>query len=216
MINKHLLSKVCTCTYVYIYSSFHLSIHCSQSIHPSVIVPTPFIYIFIFLIRFIHLSICLFVLSCVALTGELKIQNALNYEQDPQNYTLTIEVLDLGEPQQSSSATISICLLDTNDNGPTFTDVPSEPIQIEEHSEYGSVVHFFTIIDKDSHPFNSSTVNIINGDENGLFYFNDVTKALHVNNSVLLDFENNDPIITLTLLATDTYDKSLNDTVSVS
>ena len=170
------------------------------------IIPTPYN----------HLSICLFVLSCVALTGELKIQNALNYEQDPQSYTLTIEVLDLGEPQQSSSAMISICLLDTNDNRPTFTDVPSEPIQIEEHSEYGSVVHFFTIIDEDSHPFNSSTVNIVNGDENGLFYFNDLTKALHVNNSVLLDFENNGPIITLTLLATDTYDKSLNDTVSVS
>ena len=57
--------------------------------------------------------------------GILRIQLSLDYETVPV-YTLVIQAEDEGQPPLSSTAALSIDVLDVNDNAPVFVGVPTK------------------------------------------------------------------------------------------
>ena len=152
----------------------------------------------------------------IALTGKLKTQNPLDYEQDPLEYTLTIEVQDLGIPPLSASAQITICVMDTNDNPPMFTNLVTGPVVIKEHTSKGHFIANFTTVDIDSYPFNQTQISLISGNDKGAFHFDPTTNTLYVEDPAVLDYEENTLIYTLTVEATDVDDTTKTDTASVS
>lgn len=153
-----------------------------------------------------------------ALTGKLKTQNPLDYEEDPLEYTLTIEVQDLGIPPLSTSTQITICVLDTNDNSPSFINEITDPIIIEEHTNKDYQIAGFSTIDIDSHPFNITNLSLISGNEEGAFRFDVETRTLVVHDSSLLDYEHENGTLsyTLTIEAVDVDDPSKTASSSVS
>lgn len=153
----------------------------------------------------------------IALTGKLKTQNPLDYEEDPLEYTLTIEVQDLGIPPLSASTDITICVLDTNDNPPYFINEVTDPVIIAEHPKNGSLIAEFTTIDIDSHPFNITNLSLISGNEEGAFEFRVDTRQLIVHASSLLDYEHDNGTLsyTLTIEAVDVNDLTKTASSSV-
>ncbi len=136
---------------------------------------------------------------------------------DPLEYTLTIEVQDLGIPPLSTSAQITICLLDTNDNSPTFLDPVTEPVVIEEHTENDYIIASFTTADIDSYPFNQTQLSLISGNDEGAFRFDESQGTLYVHDSSILDYENGALTHTLVIEAKDMDDptKTVSTTVSL-
>lgn len=155
----------------------------------------------------------------VALSGNLMVLNPLDYDAHTRNYTLTITVSDLGVPPLSSSTFITVCVLDVNDNAPMFA-MDSTAISVPENSPRGYQVHQFVITDPDNAPYNTSELNIMDGNDAGVFYINTSTNTLHVNNSGLLDFESPVKSYTLTVQAVDNLPDvngmELDNTASVS
>lgn len=59
------------------------------------------------------------------------------------NYALQIEAIDLGIPQNSHEASLSICVTDYNDNPPVFTSPP--------HNTTIRIPEVFLLIKKNYH-----------------------------------------------------------------
>ena len=152
---------------------------------------------------------------CIALSGALKILNPLDYESSNKDYTLTIQVQDLGTPQFSATTQITICVLDTNDNGPKFTDTLMDAISIPENVENKDFITSFETTDADEYPYNGAILSIISGNELGAFYFNETTNELYVLNSSLLDYETGNVIYTLTIQAVDSGNNQFTDNTTV-
>ena len=152
----------------------------------------------------------------IALTGKLKTQNPLDYEVDPLEYTLTIEVQDLGIPPLSTSVQMTICVLDTNDNSPTFVNPVTEPVVIEEHTEQDYIIASFTTTDIDSYPFNQTQLSLISGNDEGAFRFDNSQGILSVNNPSILDYETGPLTHTLIIQAMDIEDPTKTVTTTVS
>lgn len=150
-----------------------------------------------------------------ALDGNLRLLNQLDYESSNKVYTLTILVQDLGTPYFSSTTQVTICVLDINDNGPTFTNNLMDFISIEENSEDDYYITTFDTTDPDEFPHNEATLSIVGGNQQGAFYLNESTNSLHVYNGSLLDYESEDITYTLTILAVDDGNNQFTDMTSV-
>lgn len=147
--------------------------------------------------------------------GKLKLLNILDYESGPREYTLTIEVRDLGTPHFSAQADVTICVLDVNDNGPIFVDETPDPVSVVEGVSDGLVLYSFDVTDNDSPPYDEARLQLISGNDLQAFHFNESSQELIVSNGSILDYESGDTTFTLTILGVDTNNSLFNDTVSV-
>ncbi|CAH1977280.1 unnamed protein product [Acanthoscelides obtectus] len=79
-------------------------------------------------------------------TGEIYTSTRLDREDIP-SYELTVEAVDEGIPQLSGTATVTVTVLDKNDNPPRFTRLYS--VNVTENAEIGSFVIRVTSYDQD-------------------------------------------------------------------
>nr|CAH7769494.1 unnamed protein product [Callosobruchus chinensis] len=79
-------------------------------------------------------------------TGEIYTTTRLDREDIP-SYDLTVAAVDEGVPQLSSTATVTVTVLDKNDNPPRFTRLYS--VNVTENSDIGSFVIRVTSYDQD-------------------------------------------------------------------
>ncbi|XP_012939064.1 protocadherin Fat 4 [Aplysia californica] len=63
-----------------------------------------------------------------ASTGVLSLQTQLDYESGPRQYVLEIEVKDGGSPSLTGTATVTVNVLDRNDEVPVFTSTREEVV----------------------------------------------------------------------------------------
>ena len=66
-------------------------------------------------------------------SGDITTNGTKELDADPEDviYVLTIEAYDLGTPEQTSSVTVTITVLNTNDNTPRFLDVNGDVIVVD-------------------------------------------------------------------------------------
>ncbi|MBK7172698.1 MAG: cadherin domain-containing protein [Bacteroidales bacterium] len=118
------------------------------------------------------------------LTGEISVANsmALDFEVTPA-FNLIIEVTDNGLVPLSSTAVITIDLLNVNET----PSVSNQQFTINENSINGFIVGNILASDPDSG--DALTYNIINGNTNGAFDLDQITGVLTVANMNTLNFE---------------------------
>ena len=91
----------------------------------------------------------------------------LDYEAE-QSYTLTIVARDNGQPQLSSSTRLTVTLLDTNDNPPSFTQRHYEAA-VNEGALPGTIIFQLQMADADRDIKNPVDFFITSGDDIGQF-----------------------------------------------
>ncbi|XP_054575621.1 cadherin EGF LAG seven-pass G-type receptor 1 [Eptesicus fuscus] len=67
-----------------------------------------------------------------------------------ERYSFAVEAVDHGSPPMSSSASVSITVLDVNDNDPVFTQ-PAYELRLNEDAAVGSSVLTLRALDRDAH-----------------------------------------------------------------
>ncbi|XP_044136159.1 cadherin EGF LAG seven-pass G-type receptor 1 isoform X1 [Bufo gargarizans] len=80
-------------------------------------------------------------------TGWITVSVELDRET-VESYTFGVEARDNGEPVMSSSASVTITVLDVNDNNPTFTEKVYQ-LRLNEDAAVGSSVLTMTAVDRD-------------------------------------------------------------------
>ncbi|XP_066489731.1 cadherin EGF LAG seven-pass G-type receptor 1 [Tiliqua scincoides] len=80
-------------------------------------------------------------------TGWITVSSELDRET-VENYHFEVEARDQGVPVMSSSASVSITVLDVNDNSPTFTEKVYQ-LRLNEDAAVGSSVLALTAVDRD-------------------------------------------------------------------
>uniref|UniRef100_A0A1X7VA24 Cadherin domain-containing protein n=1 Tax=Amphimedon queenslandica TaxID=400682 RepID=A0A1X7VA24_AMPQE len=154
--------------------------------------------------------------SIEALDGSLKVLNQLDYEDGVTDFTLTIRVQDLGTPSFFNETSINICILDVNDNGPSFTQSSVDPVSIMENQQDGQFIATFEVTDLDSPPYDEAVIRIVSGNELDAFYFNESSNSLFVKNGSFFDYESGNNTFTLTVVAEDIHNPAFNDTALVT
>ena len=86
--------------------------------------------------------------TIVASPGTVLLQSKLDRETKP-SHTFIIVATDTGVPQQSSSATVFITVMDENDNIPEFVAYPTA-FEVGEDASVGHVVYVMTANDNDA------------------------------------------------------------------
>ncbi|XP_074100856.1 cadherin-related tumor suppressor fat [Cotesia typhae] len=99
-----------------------------------------------------------------AVDGLLRIAEPLDRERR-QNYTLRISAKDRGEPPKSSEATITVLVLDENDNAPIF-DPKQYSATVAENASIGASVLQVSATDRDEGANGRMRYSIALGDEN--------------------------------------------------
>ncbi|KAM9330444.1 protocadherin-23 [Gastrophryne carolinensis] len=126
-------------------------------------------------------------------TGKLVINGNLDYETNT-NYELLLIASDRGMPSLSSSATVSISVLDSNDNPPIFQNSEYH-VSVQEHHPTNSEVISILATDLDSGKHAEVFYSILSGNDDGFFTMDHengtITLAHH------LDYET---VMTYTLL----------------
>ncbi|GCB81442.1 hypothetical protein scyTo_0022508, partial [Scyliorhinus torazame] len=106
-------------------------------------------------------------------TGILSTNSGLDRESI-SFYTLTIVARDQGIPQHSSSVSVSVTVLDVNDNSPTFMD-SSYSIDIPENSAASTVVLEVSATDGDEGS-NGEVLYYLSSDAQGMFHIDEMGK----------------------------------------
>ena len=94
----------------------------------------------------------------------LRVQKSLDYERVSQ-YSLVIQAEDSGDDTRYSTATVSITVLDVNDNEPLFFDSPYYGFVRENMDILPVHVLNVSARDDDSHPFNQLSYSIREGNK---------------------------------------------------
>ncbi|CAH1802941.1 unnamed protein product, partial [Owenia fusiformis] len=85
-------------------------------------------------------------------TGEVKVGSYLDYDTNPQRYTLTIsvsDVMDSTNTRNTNTMTLTVKLLDVNDNAPAFPQ-SSYTVNIDESAGIGDKVAVLSATDADA------------------------------------------------------------------
>lgn len=124
-------------------------------------------------------------------TGAITVAGALDRE-DVASYNLTITATDGGEPPLSATATVSITILDVNDNAPVFQNEPYSA-SISEDAEAGHPVIRVEATDDDSGSNGEVTYSITSGDPDGYFAIDadagKITTAKLLDREIIASFE---------------------------
>ncbi|XP_066284596.1 protocadherin Fat 4-like [Branchiostoma lanceolatum] len=150
--------------------------------------------------------------AIVDTTGNITVNGALDREAIT-NYTLTVQVTDLGNPALQNSVTVLIIVVDVNDNNPIFTQTLYET-QYDENSNTGLSVLTVTATDADNGTNAAITYSILNTSTAGLNYFNIDSSSGQVSIGSSLDREA-DEIVTFVVVASDGGTPTLTGTTTV-
>ncbi|XP_014481173.1 PREDICTED: cadherin-related tumor suppressor [Dinoponera quadriceps] len=96
--------------------------------------------------------------------GLLRVSGPLDREQT-SNYTLQVTAKDRGEPPRSSSITVTVAVLDENDNSPVF-DPKQYSATVAENASIGASVLQVSAMDRDEGANGRVRYNIAKGDDN--------------------------------------------------
>ncbi|KAH0535376.1 hypothetical protein KQX54_016078 [Cotesia glomerata] len=113
-----------------------------------------------------------------AVDGLLRIAEPLDRERR-QNYTLRISAKDRGEPPKSSEATITVLVLDENDNAPIF-DPKQYSATVAENASIGASVLQVSATDRDEGANGRMRYSIALGDENRDFTISEDAGVIRV------------------------------------
>ncbi|XP_078678305.1 protocadherin Fat 4-like [Branchiostoma floridae x Branchiostoma belcheri] len=150
--------------------------------------------------------------AIVDTTGNITVNAPLDREAIT-NYSLTVQVTDLGNPALQNSVTVLIIVLDVNDNNPIFTQSLYET-QYAENSNTGLSVLTVTATDSDNGTNAEITYSISNTSTTGLNYFAIDSSSGVVSIGSSLDREA-DAIVTFVVVASDGGTPTLTGTTTV-
>lgn len=102
-------------------------------------------------------------------TGSLSILKPLDYESNNKMFKLSIRAADQGEPSLSNITTLTINVLDENDNAPNFTSSLIR-VNVKENIPKNGLVHEFRAYDRDSE-LNSQLIYRITSDNKNTLPF---------------------------------------------
>ena len=130
-------------------------------------------------------------------TGELSISNSgvLDYETNPV-FDLTVQVQDDGAGNLTNQATVTVNLIDVNEN----PEIQNQSYSIAENSNTGTQVGTVTATDPDNGQ--TLTYTILSGNTGNAFSLNSTTGVLTVATSEAIDYETN-PTFGLTVQVQD-------------
>ena len=101
-------------------------------------------------------------------TGRIRTQVSLDYDTVP-SHNLMVLATDMGNPSRSTSATVSISVIDVNDNPPEFSPSQEYEFSVLEDASVGTVVGTIVVTDVDSGSFGALTYTIQAGDPKNRF-----------------------------------------------
>ena len=146
----------------------------------------------------------------VAVSGGLHTQN-VDYERT-REYSITVSAADMGTPDPlTCSATITVNIIDVNDNPPT---APDNSTTVRENSPPGTFVGRVVGTDVDTGLGGAIRYTLIDGNIGNAFTINNLDGVVTVLNNVI-DRETLDEY-TLTIRLNDLGDPSLTSTSTVS
>ena len=122
--------------------------------------------------------------------GDVRVANALDYDTPPTDYTLEIRVEDTakgGNGTKSSTATLTVSLIDANDESPAFTKSLYEGT-LDENGGLSDAILTVTATDSDTGNNGKITYTIVSGTETSNFNIDSDTGA--ITTAVDIDFEN--------------------------
>ncbi|XP_062991159.1 protocadherin-23 [Elgaria multicarinata webbii] len=119
------------------------------------------------------------------LIGNLVLRNVLDRERS-SSYQLLILASDHGTPPLNSTATVSITILDMNDNPPVFTNLEYH-VHVRENFPVGSHITAVSARDNDAGSNADITYSIISGNDKGHFRLDGKTGSLDLVRA--LDYE---------------------------
>jgi len=114
----------------------------------------------------------------------LHLQRSLDYETI-QQYLLKVRALDVGGQQSPQEATITVNVLEVNDNYPTFTKT-YERVEVDENIAVNTLITTLSAIDLDKGP-NTNKIRFVSLDNTTDFTLDPNTGE--VKNRIALDFE---------------------------
>lgn len=100
--------------------------------------------------------------SISAEKGEITAIGVLDHEKS-HSYEFTVIAKDQGNPSNSASATVSITILDLNDEAPKFRENHYH-CAVREHQKIGRVENTPVAVDMDSYPFNIIEYSLVGDD----------------------------------------------------
>lgn len=120
-----------------------------------------------------------------AATGQIRVLTsaAVDFETTPV-FNLLVTVTDNGNPQQAKTATVTINLIDKNENVPVINP---QSFSVTENSPVNTVVG--TVVATDADPGQTLTYSIVSGNTNNAFKINAATGQILVNNPAAINFE---------------------------
>ncbi|XP_052863844.1 cadherin-87A [Anopheles cruzii] len=132
-------------------------------------------------------------------TGLVQTKSRIDYETVAV-IRFNVTVVDTGIPQHTSTAQLTVDVINTNDNDPEFEE-PEYTMQVRENSPVGTLVGMVRAHDADAGLYGQLTYAIV-GDHSGNFAIDPDTGAITVHNASALDREVEQEV-SLTAIATD-------------
>lgn len=142
-------------------------------------------------------------------TGKIRVKDGLDYEKG-KSVQLTIYASDAGKPRHSSTAVLTVYLIDINDESPVFSR-QSYAFHVVEGGAEGLTVGHVNVTDRDSPPFNSFLLSLKNN-FNGTFSIHPSSGQISARRS--LDREKQ-PFYRLVVVASDLAEPKWNTSVDV-
>lgn len=139
-------------------------------------------------------------------TGIIRVAKNLNYERR-NHYLLTVQAEDSGTDIRYDSATVTISIMDINDNAPVFLDSPYLIYVMENMKGLPTPIATVTAFDADNSPYNTVNYLLKEGDKS-LFGVNSSTGEISLLKA--LDRESQDSY-TLTVVAMDIGEYPISD-----
>ena len=116
------------------------------------------------------------------LTGEIATTTAFDREEF-ESYVLTVQAQDRGDPPLSSNATVTVRILDLNDNTPAFQQTQFS-FEISESAGNGTEIEVLVATDPDAGDNGRVGFAIISGNELGHFNINPSSGLLYVSSEL--------------------------------
>ncbi|XP_028171675.1 cadherin-87A-like, partial [Ostrinia furnacalis] len=144
-------------------------------------------------------------------TGIVKIIQRIDYEKiHSTNFTLV--AFDSGVPQLSTSATVTIDIVNVNDEEPVFAATAYDAV-VAEHSTAGTKVLTVTAVDKDEGEFGEVTYSLT-GNLSSLFTIDPSSGVITVADGAVIDRETTSDVY-LHAIASDNAPKQMRKSTSV-
>ena len=118
-------------------------------------------------------------------SGQLSLVGYLDFESN-QSYVLIVEAVDGAMPPNSAQVAVNIYVQNVNDGFPTFTDMTTNIILIEEQ-QYSLPIGTYVCTDSDLGVFGDITYHIFSGNVNSTFAIDEISGQLQLKGTV--DYE---------------------------